>query len=58
MKTVADYLDHALLFERMAAREPNPEIRAEFERQAADYRRLAAARAKRLGAPLRSPLES
>jgi hypothetical protein len=49
MKMVADYLENALTFERMAADEQNPELKADFERQAANYRKLAAERVKRLG---------
>ena len=35
--------------ERMAADEKNPELKAQLERQAAAYRKLAAERAKKLG---------
>jgi hypothetical protein len=49
MKMIAEYLDHALDFERMAAQENNPEIRAVFEKQAVTYRQLAADRTKKLG---------
>ena len=49
MKMVADYLEHALNFERMAADESNPELKADFERQAANYRKLAAERVKKSG---------
>ena len=45
MKMVAEYLEHALQFERLAAREENPELKAEMKGQALDYRRLAAERA-------------
>src|SRR4051812_157125 len=48
MKMVAEYLEHALNFERMAADEPNPELKAYFERQAANYRKLAAERVKKV----------
>ena len=40
MKMVAEYLEHALDFERMAADEQNPELKDDFERQAANYRKL------------------
>jgi hypothetical protein len=33
----------------MAAEEKNPELKAQLERQAAAYRKLAAERAKKLG---------
>jgi hypothetical protein len=46
---VAEYLEHALSFERMAASENDPQLKANFEKQAAAYRKLATARAKELG---------
>ena len=49
MKLVAEYLDNALAFERIAATEKNPALRSEFEKEAAAYRRLAAKRAIDLG---------
>ena len=49
MKMLAEYLEHALNFERMAAEEKNPEIKAVFEKQAAAYRKLIADRCKQLG---------
>jgi hypothetical protein len=49
MKMVAEYLEHALNFERMAAAENDPQLKANFETQAAAYRKLATARAKELG---------
>jgi len=49
VKMIAEYLEHALQFERMAADEKNPELKAQLERQAAAYRKLAAERAKKLG---------
>jgi bacterioferritin (cytochrome b1) len=49
MKMIAEYLEHALNFERMAAEETNPAIKAVFEKQAAAYRKLIAARAKQFG---------
>jgi hypothetical protein len=55
MKLLSEYLEHALTFERMAAQEANPELRAQFEKQAASYRRLAAERAERYGLPPPSP---
>jgi hypothetical protein len=53
MKMVAEYLENALQFERMAAEELNPEVKLQFEKQAATYRKLAVERAKKLG--LRQP---
>jgi hypothetical protein len=49
MKMVAEYVEHALQFERLAAHEKNPQLRADLEKQAAAYRKLAADRAKKLG---------
>ena len=49
MKMLAEYLEHALEFERMAAREQNPEIKAQLQKQAEAYRKLAISRAKALG---------
>jgi hypothetical protein len=49
MKMVAEYLEHAIEFERMAAGEANPEVKAVFAKQAATYRKLAADRAKKYG---------
>ncbi|WMT74492.1 hypothetical protein [Bradyrhizobium sp. Ash2021] len=51
MKLIAEYLDHALQFERLAADETNPTLKVDFVRQAGAYRKLAAARAKKLGMP-------
>lgn len=49
MKMVAEYLEHAHRFERLAAHENNPELKANFENQAEAYRKLATERAKKLG---------
>jgi hypothetical protein len=54
---LTQYIDHALTFERMADAEPNPAFKADLERQACAYRRLAAKRARRLGLPLPSAPE-
>ena len=51
MKLLNEYLDHALSFERMTSEENNPEVRAQFERQAAVYRKLAAEPAEKYGLP-------
>jgi hypothetical protein len=58
MKMIAEYLEHALNFERMAAEETNLEVKAVFEKQAATYRKLAADRTKKFGLddPGHSPL--
>ena len=49
MQTIAEYLEHALQFERLAAEEINAKVKAEFEKQALAYRKLATERAKKLG---------
>ena len=49
MKMVAEYLEHAINFELLAADERNPQVKAEFEKQAATYRKLLAERAKKFG---------
>ena len=54
---LTQYIDHALTFERMADAEPDQGFRADLERQASAYRRLAAQRARRLGLPLPSEPE-
>jgi hypothetical protein len=46
---IAEYLEHALQFERLAAEEPNPDLKAQLAKQAAAYRKLAAERTKKLG---------
>jgi hypothetical protein len=45
----AEYLEHAINFERMASEETNPEIKSAFEKKAATYRKLAGDRAKQFG---------
>jgi ABC-type Zn uptake system ZnuABC Zn-binding protein ZnuA len=49
MKMLAEYLDSALRFEQMAAHEKDPKLKADFEKQAAAYRKLAEKRAKEYG---------
>jgi hypothetical protein len=51
MKMIAEYLENAIRFERLAADEPNPKLKADFEKQAAAYRKLAGERANKLGLP-------
>jgi hypothetical protein len=51
MKMIAEYLDSALRFERLAAAEPNLKLKADFEKQAMAYRKIAAERAGKLGLP-------
>jgi hypothetical protein len=57
VKLLNEYLDHALTFERMAAQESNPELKAQFEQQAEAYRKLAAGRAAKYGLPAPSSPE-
>jgi hypothetical protein len=42
---IAEYLEHALQFERLAAVETDPKLRANLGKQAAAYRKLADERA-------------
>ena len=51
MKMVAEYVEKALNFERLAAEETNPELKAQLEAQAASYRKLAVERARRENLP-------
>jgi hypothetical protein len=41
MQRLAEYLERARQFERLAAEETNPEIKAQFEKQAESYRNIA-----------------
>jgi len=41
MLKLAEYLEHARQFERLAAEETNLIIKAQFEKQAESYRKLA-----------------
>jgi hypothetical protein len=49
MKMVAEYLDKAITFEKLAEAEQDPKAKAEFIKQAQAYRKLATERAIRLG---------
>lgn len=49
MKMVAEYLNLAHQFERLAEAETNPAVKKQFEEQAHAYHKLAAKRAKDLG---------
>jgi len=51
VKMIAEYLEHALQFERMAAEENDAKLKAELEKQAKAYRKLAVERASKLGLP-------
>jgi hypothetical protein len=46
---IAEYLEHAIQFERLAAEEQDAGVKKQFEKQAAAYRQLAAKRTKELG---------
>jgi hypothetical protein len=52
MKMIAEYLERAHQFERMAARETDPRLKADFDKQAKAYQALAAKRALELGLPV------
>jgi hypothetical protein len=57
MKLIAEYLEKAIDFERMAVIEADSALKASLLKQAADYRKLADERARRLNLtlPLRPP---
>jgi hypothetical protein len=55
MKMVAEYLEKALDFERLAAIETDSKLKAKLLEQANAYRKLAAARAKKQGLPFPPP---
>jgi hypothetical protein len=46
---VAEYLEHALQFERLAGLEDNPTVKADPRKQAVAYRKPATERSKKLG---------
>jgi hypothetical protein len=48
MKIIAEYLEHAINFERMAGEETNPDIKAVSEKQTLTYRKVAADRSSSL----------
>jgi hypothetical protein len=50
MKLVAEYLDHARQFERMAEEASDPQLKAQFLQQCEAYRKLAIKRAAQLDA--------
>jgi hypothetical protein len=51
MKMIAEYLEHALHFERMAAEASDSALKESLRKQAVAYRKLATERAERLGLP-------
>src|SRR5687767_8638611 len=52
VKMIAEYLEHALQFEKMAAEESDPALKEALKNQAVAYRKLARERAERQGLPL------
>lgn len=51
VKLIAEYLERAHQFERLASNEADPKLKADFEKQALAYHKLAGKRAKELGLP-------
>jgi hypothetical protein len=51
MKMINEYIDHALSFERLAKEEKDPNLKAQFQKQADAYRKLTAERAAKYGLP-------
>jgi hypothetical protein len=51
VKTIAEYLEEALKFERMAAEETGPKLKDSLTQQAVAYRKLAEKRAAELKLP-------
>lgn len=51
MRMIAEYLDKALDFERLAAAESDAPLKTRLLAQAMAYRKLAADRAKKQGVP-------
>jgi hypothetical protein len=51
IEMIAEYLEHAMQFEKLAAAESDPEVKAKLAGQARAYRKLADERAGRLNLP-------
>jgi hypothetical protein len=51
MKMIAEYLEHALQFERWADESDDATLKQQFLEQAAEYRQLAEERAVAIGIP-------
>ncbi|MBV8754509.1 MAG: hypothetical protein JO328_16730 [Hyphomicrobiales bacterium] len=51
MRLVAEYLDRAMQFERMAEYTQDPQLRQQLLQQSEAYRKLATKRATQLGVP-------
>ena len=52
MKLVTEYLEQAVHFEQLAREETDPKLKADLEKQAMAYHKLAADRARQLGQKL------
>jgi hypothetical protein len=52
VKLIAEYLERAHQFERMAAAEKDSRLKADFEKQALAYHKLAEKRARETGLPM------
>jgi hypothetical protein len=52
MNRIVDYLERAVVFDRLADEEGNPEFKTMFEENAGAYRKIAAHRAAKLGVEL------
>ena len=53
MKLVAEYLENAHHFERLADAEKNPDLKQRLQEQARAYHKLAKLRATNLGVPVK-----
>jgi hypothetical protein len=51
VKLVAEYLEHAVRFERMAAEATDPKLKESLQKQAIAYRKLAEKRAAQIKLP-------
>jgi len=58
VKMIAEYLEHALQFERMASEATDPALKDSLSKQAIAYHKLAEERAERLRAQPRATLYS
>jgi hypothetical protein len=52
MKMIAEYLEHSLQLEQLAAQEADERLKADLLKQAAAYYQLAVKRANSLSAPV------
>jgi hypothetical protein len=55
MKLISEYVEQAIHFEQMAARETDQKLRTNFLNQAAAYYKLARKRARQLNVPFPPP---